>query len=136
MKEEAHFSRDEERKKGNGSSWGPAGSEAVGPSLLSELPHREEGGSALWGMRSQAPGSLQSWLWEIESVIIRDSVRPSTSSKKQGQQGKTQGPGPGATWTNRCRGLVVSNLHKSHSNDCIIHESHYAPVDLLEVCGV
>lgn len=69
-------------KKGSGSSWGPAGSEAVGPSLLSKLSHRGEGGSVLWGMSSQAPGTLESWLWEIESVIIRDNVRPGTSSKK------------------------------------------------------
>lgn len=38
-------------------------------------------------MRSQAPGRLQGWLREIVSVIIRDSVRPSTSSKKDSKAG-------------------------------------------------
>lgn len=123
------------RKKGNGCpSQGPAGSDAVGPSLLSKLPHRKEGGSALGGMRSLAPDRLQNWLWELESVTVRDNVRPSTGSKSH--QGKAQGPGSSATWTNRLRGLVVRHLHRRHNNDRIVHESPCAHVDVTQTCGI
>lgn len=69
-----------------------------GGSLLSTLPHRAEGGSAL----GHEVTGCRSCLWELELIIIRDNVRPSTSSKKQRHQGRAQGPGRSATWAIRC----------------------------------
>lgn len=87
--QEGHFSREEERKQLL-LCRAQLGSEAVEPSLVSQLPHSGEGGCALWGTRSQAPGRLQKS--DLQAIINRDNVRSRTRSKKQGQQSRAQGP--------------------------------------------
>lgn len=121
MEKEAHFSWEEDRKQLL-LPRAQQGSEAVGPSLLSQLPHSGKGGSALWGTGSQAPGRLHKP--DRVARIKRENMMPSTRSKKQAQEDRAWGPGPSAAWTNRLRGLVISGFHRSH-NKCIVQEANW-----------
>lgn len=129
LKEEARFRWEEKR------GWLllpmiQQGSEAVGfsssPSCLTV-----EGGSALWAIRSQAPGRLQKQ--DLGARINRDNTKPSTRSKEQGHQGRAWGPGPSIAWTNRLR-FSCHNLHGSH--DCVIQESRRAHTDMSRMQSI
>lgn len=131
MEQEGHFSQEEERKQLLLCRAQP-GSEAMGPSLLSQLPHSGEEGCALWGTRSQAPGRLQKS--DLQARINRDNVRSSTRSKKQDNKAEHEDPGkcrPDQQTQGFSSWQLLQDPQQVH---CI--RSQHAHMDPPKMCGI